>query len=159
MCLALAFALVVPPLPDKKDKHSIRFGDLQITAIALMNSQDEPHPGDHHRVRVGVSLKNLGKRPVCASFSACLTAAHDLKYRSVGSEGAPQVDQLPPGAEISGEYVFSMKDGVEPLSLILKPEGRSLGCDPGHRDPLRDALLPEEIHLEVHDLQAQPPAK
>ncbi len=150
-CAIVAFWVL--PMADicaaDKDKQSGRFGDLLITATAIEDYGETPHQGDHHRVSVSVRVKNLGKRAICASFTPRLRATLDLEYGNILRSEEPRMSELLPGEETSGTYVFSVKDGVKPLQLVLKPLNRSLRCGSASRDSLSSVYWPEEVRLDL----------
>jgi hypothetical protein len=155
--------LLILSVPDArvKDKHSARFDGLVFTATAMESDESTPHRGDRHFVAVYVTIKNPGKLPACASFlTASLKTTDGLKYYQIkllfGAPPRPfprepRVWEMLPGEETSGGYVFNLKDGVEPLELSLGLLRRSMRCGSG-RENWSEALLPEEVRLDVRDL-------
>ncbi len=124
--------------------------------------------GDHHYVTVFVTIKNAGKNPACTSFAALLKTTYGLEYKDsliyatfiaiVGTDkilpSAPKVSEMLPGEESSGAYFFRVKNGVSPLEMWLKPRGKSIHCNQSATGNWGDALLPEQLKFDVHDLTA-----
>ncbi len=124
--------------------------------------------GDHHYVAVFVNVKNAAKNPACTSFVALLKTTYGLEYKDsltyssfIGSVGidksfpsAPKISEMLPGEESSGTYLFRVKNGVSPLEMWLKPQGRSIHCNQSATGNWGDALLPEQLKFDVHDLPA-----
>jgi hypothetical protein len=65
---------------------------------------------------------------------------------------APEVRQMLPDEESNGAYVFTVKQGVEPLELSVKLRGKSIHCNAPPEGTWGDTMLPQEIRLEVSDL-------
>jgi len=57
-----------------------------------------------------------------------------------------------PGDEARGAYVFIVKDGVAPLELSTKLQGKSIHCNAPSEGTWGDTFLPQELRLDVHDL-------
>jgi len=120
--------------------------------------------GDHHYVAVFVNVKNAGKNPACMSFAALLKTTYGLEYKDsmtysfIGLDklfpSAPKISEMLPGEESSGSYFFRVKNGVSPLEMWLKPQGKSIHCNESATGNWGDALLPEQLKFDVHDLPA-----
>ncbi len=120
--------------------------------------------GDHHYVAVFVNIKNAGKNPACMSFTPLLETTFGLEYKgspfySPSSSdkifpSVPRVSEMLPGEESSGSYVFRVKNGVSPLEMWLKPGRKSIYCKESATGNWGDALLPEQLKFDVHDLPA-----
>ncbi len=158
----VALSLLALPTPDSrdKDKHIAHFGGLVITVTAL---EDVEGNSDRHYIAVYVGVKNTGKQPACASFSAKLKTTYALEYRSTllwygprKLPDTPRIREMLPGEESSGAYVFNVKDGVKPLELTLKREGKTIRCAAAGDGGWGDMFLPEEIHFDVRDLPQKP---
>ena len=150
----LLFAIPVS-LSGEKDKHSGKFGDLHVTATQLESFESASHRGDHHHVAVFVRVENAGKGVICASFTATLRTSFDLEYHSdwvMPLPKWPKMDEMLPGESAEGSYDFNVKDGVKPLELVLKLFRGTIRCGAKGTEPLRDAFVPAEIRLDVHDL-------
>ncbi len=120
---------------------------------------------DHHYVAVFVNVKNAGKNAACISFLPLLTTTAGLQYKGsfrtlAGPDkifpGAPRISEMLPGEESNGSYVFLVKNGVSPLEMSLKPERKSIHCNESVNGNWGDALLPQELKFDVHDLSAPP---
>jgi len=57
-----------------------------------------------------------------------------------------------PGEVSKGAYVFDVKNGVDPRELLLIPQSKSTRCEFGQEGGRGEALVPEEITLDIHDL-------
>ncbi len=122
--------------------------------------------GDHHYVAVFVNVKNAGKNPACISFTPLLETTFGLEYkgfpfyslREFGLDkifpSLPRISEMLPGEESSGSYIFRIKNGVSPLEMWLKPERKSIHCNASATGNWGDALLPEQVKFDVHDLPA-----
>jgi TonB family protein len=150
--LALSLALGLPSAA--LDGHSAKVGPLVVTATGILNAASGRE--DSHAVVVFVTIVNNGQAAACSSFSARLRATYDLEYsnspRGVQAPGAPQVWQMLPGEMSEGAYVFDVKDGVEPRELVLMPQSKSIRCEFNQEERRGEALVPEEITLDIHDL-------
>jgi hypothetical protein len=77
----------------------------------------------------------------------------------MGSRGqAPRIREMLPGESSEGTFTFDVKDGVEPVELVLQLAGYRPGvtirCG-ANRAGLRDALLPTEVRIDVRDIPAR----
>jgi hypothetical protein len=186
---AIAGLLLIAPCSHskEKDKRIAHFGGLivSVTAVDTVEERsgrpyDPPKPsdpsgppppsvnagekGDHHFVAVFVSVKNVGKNPVCISFTSLLKTTLGLEYKGsppysfIGLDKffpiEPKMSEMLPGEESSGSYVFLVKNGISPLEMWLKPIGRSIHCNGSATRNWDDGLLPEQLKLDVHDLPA-----
>ncbi|MBZ5695033.1 MAG: energy transducer TonB [Acidobacteriia bacterium] len=143
----------------QKDKHSGQFGALVVTATAIVSA--EIKNDDWHDVAIFVNVKNTGENAACSSFSTKLKGAYDLEYGENSLVGLrshvpspPRVWQMLPGEESKGAYVFYVKNGVDPIELVVKLESRSIRCDSAQGGNRDGVILPDEIKLDVHDLPA-----
>jgi TonB family protein len=139
---------------DEIGNHSAKFGPLVVTATAILNAVSSRE--DSHAVVVFVTIENSGQTAACSSFSAKLRGTYDLEYpnnpRDLQAPGAPQVWQMLPGEVSKGAYVFDVKNGVDPLDLLVMPQSKSIRCEFGQEGRRGEAIMPEEITLDVHDL-------
>jgi hypothetical protein len=153
-------ALLLSHATSQKDKHTGRFGGLAVSVTALQIAEAKKIPNQHYVV-VFATIKNVGKKAACASFVTRLKGTYDLEY----SEGVlgyvatrpdvprpPAVSQMLPGEEARGAYVFIVKDGVAPLELSIKLQGKSIHCNAPSEGAWGDTFLPQELRLDVHDL-------
>jgi len=150
--LALSLALGLPSAA--LDGHSAKFGPLVVTATAISNAASSRE--DSHAVVVFVTIANSGQTATCSSFSAKLRGTYDLEYsdkpRHLQAPGAPQVWQMLPGEVSKGAYVFDVKNGVDPRELLVMPQSKSTRCDANQEGSRAEALVPEEMTLDIHDL-------
>jgi hypothetical protein len=156
--LGLLFTLPAsaPSARSEKDRHSGRFGGLVITATAVQKAEARK---DRYYVAVFVNIKNTGKKAACASFDPRLKATYGLEYSlqwldpmKAHFPKAPEVSQMLPDEESNGAYVFTVKQGVEPLELSVKLRGKSIHCNAPPEGTWGNTMLPQEIRLEVSDL-------
>ena len=145
-----------PSASNQKDRHSGHFSGLVMTATAVQKAEARK---DWYYVAVFVNIKNTGKKAACASFDPRLKATYGLEYSlqwldpmKVHFLKAPEVSQMLPGEESNGAYVFTVKEGVEPLELSVKLRGKSIHCNAPPEGTWGDTMLPQEIRLEVSDL-------
>jgi TonB family protein len=147
--LGLSLALGLPTVA--LDRHSAKFGPLVVTATGVLNAASSRE--DSHAVVVFVTIANSGQTAACSSFSAKLRGTYDLEY-SNNPRGlqAPQVWQMLPEEVSRGAYVFDVKNGVDPRELLLMPQSKSIRCESGQEGTRGEALVPEEITLDIDDL-------
>jgi TonB family protein len=150
--LALSLALGVPTAT--LDRHSAKFGPLVVTATGISNTASSRE--DSHAVVVFVTIANSGQTAACFSFSTRLRGTYDLEYSSnplgLQAPGAPEVWQILPGEVSKGAYVFDVRNGVDPRELLVIPQSKSIRCEFGQEGRRGEALVPEEITLDIHDL-------
>ena len=150
--LALSLVLALPSAA--LDRHSAKLGPLVVTATGILNAASSGE--DSHAVVVFVTIGNSGQTAACSSFSAKLRGTYDLEYpnnpRGLQAPSAPQVWQMLPGEVSKGAYVFDVKNGVDPRELLLIPQSKSIRCEFGQEGERGEALVPEEITLDIHDL-------
>lgn len=108
-----------------------RIGDLSVTFMGI--KQQEPRTNsDHHVVVVRFNAQNIGKQALCAGFNATLKASFGLEYRGSLLVTNPfRIRELLPGENSEGAYEFYVKNGAEPLQVILKPSSETQTCTPG----------------------------
>lgn len=129
-----------------------------------------PSAKDRDGLAAFIGVQNAGKDVVCADFGVTLNTTFGLQYRGVTGYGpfppAPRMNEMLPGESVAGSYVFWIKDGVEPLELVVSLTRKqytggsavgSIRC--GSNMPLRDVFIPDEIHLDVHDLPITTPSQ
>lgn len=154
----LAALLVFHGLPaeKQKDRHVGRFGGLMMTATAVQKARARE---GWYYVAVFVDIRNTGKKASCASFDPRLKATYGLEYSvqwldplKVHFPKAPEVSQMLPGEVSSGTYVFTVKEGVEPLELSVKLKGKSIQCNAPPEGTFSDISLPQQVRLQVNDL-------
>ena len=156
--LGLLFTLpaLAQSVRSQKDRHSGRFGGVLITATAVQKAEARK---DWYYFAVFVNIKNTGKKAACASFDLRLKTTYGLEYSLQWPDPmkthfpeAPAVSQMLPDEESNGAYVFTVKQGVEPLELSVRLQGKSIHCNAPSEGTWGDAMLPQEIRLEVSDL-------
>ncbi len=147
-----------------KDKHAGRFGDLAVS-VTKVEMVPTHYQKDRDVLAAFVSVQNTGKDVVCANLAATLNTTFGLQYLGGGGD-APRMNEMLPGELVTGSYVFNIKDGVEPLELVIRLTSKqytggsatgTIRC--GSNSPLRDVLIPDEIHLDVHDLMIAKPSR
>jgi hypothetical protein len=115
---------------EETKKSSQRIGDVVITLLGIEDRGIESS-GDHYRVAVGLRAENIGKQALCTSFAATIMATFGLEYRGYSGATPFRIWELLPAEKTEGEYVFSLKNGTQPLQLILKPHSQSQTCTRG----------------------------
>jgi len=129
---------------DQRSTHSVRLGDLQVTAIAtrIASIQDLQHNGLRPRdgyqiVFVLLRVKNVARYPNCSDLDVWLSVKQGYQYpKSFGFGNPPRTSTLPPADESSGEIAFEVKIGTEPysLKLVRNAIGDDLCATSQHRD-------------------------
>jgi len=139
----------------KEPKTSQRVGDLVI--ILIGTEQNNQQTGkDHHRVSVHLRAESTAKQALCVSFSATLKATFGLEYHGYPSTGNPfRIHELLPGEKVEGYYDFFVKDGAEPLAVILRPMSGSQTCVHGNDSLSSIWHSSDEVRF---DLTALPPS-
>jgi hypothetical protein len=120
-----------PPKSKLKDKHSVRMGELLVTATSIEDEPVNNRSGPPHRIFVvHVRIQNVGKRFPCTSLNPYLVVEPFYEYpASLLSEEQPLTDELLPGETAEGQYSFDIRDGVVPKGLSLKAEdSREIRC-------------------------------
>jgi TonB family protein len=149
--IVLLFSLSVSAAAQDRtnsDARSAKFGDLAVTATE-MNTRATTK--DRRGVTVFLTVNNTGKSVVCASFTAKLETTFNLEYGSTPGQ-ALVVREMLPGESARGSYDFDVKDGVQPLALVLELQGRTIRCGTSRDTPSPDTVVPTEVRLDVHDL-------
>jgi hypothetical protein len=126
----LLFASITMRAEDAQ-KLSQRFGDSVITLLGVEKGT-EVSGSDRHQIAVRLRAENIGKRALCIDFRATIKATFGLEY--IGTYYTPKpfrIRELLPSEKTEGEYMFSVKNGTEPLQLILKPFSPSQTCTRG----------------------------
>jgi hypothetical protein len=146
-----------------KDKHSGKFGDLAVSVTKLVMTPAQ-YEKNRAELEAFISVANTGKGVICAEFNVTMNTSFGLQYR--GSFGrAPKMKEMLPGESAEGSYVFDIKDGVQPLELIIGLKSRrydegggpsvgNIRC--GSEFPFRDVFISDEIRLNVRDLPTAP---
>lgn len=147
ICLLVAGGMVaLSAFAAGKDEHSVRVGDLLITATGIETPESaraNPRGGSPSRptagyylVAVHVSLRNVGKkRAICPDFDTRLKANFGLDYhRSLGLDVAPEsrpAGELLPGEETHDAFTFRVKDGAEARAIVIEHVNLGCGSDRG----------------------------
>ncbi len=157
LILVAATSLAMASFGDNQIRHYERFGDLVVTATSVTSAKARDE--DQRYVAVFVRIRNEGRDAACASFSAKLKATDDHEYTEVAGlppdfhwPDPPHVWQMLPGGESEGAYVFELKSGVDPAELLVKLDSASIRCGAGQIGDESDALFPQKVELDVHDL-------
>jgi hypothetical protein len=133
-------------------EHTGKFGDLSVTV-----SEFVLFPANNGRATLEAFVKvaNLGKGVVCASIDATLNTTFGLQYYG-GSMQGPEMQEMLPGEAATGNYMFNIKDGVQPLELVFKLASlnHSIRCGPATS---KQDVLPNEIRLDVRDMAVEKP--
>lgn len=144
-----------------KSKHSGKFGDLAVNVSKLVLTPAH-YEKNRAELEAFVSVTNAGKGVICAEFNLILKTTFDLQYHGVSGR-APKMHEMLPGESAEGSYVFDIKDGVQPLELVISLKSRrydggssvgTIRC--GSDFPIRDVLVPDEIRLNIRDLPIAP---
>jgi TonB family protein len=150
---AVAQEQIAPPktLTNKdNDERSAKFGDLVVTTSKMVTSPLLGVP-DRREVTVFLTVNNTGNGVVCASFNAKLKTTFGLEYLGTYAQAPPMREMLP-GESSQGSYVFNVKDGVQPLELVLELQGGTIRCKTSGDEPLPGVSVPSQIRLNVSDL-------
>ena len=142
-----------------KDKHSGKFGDLAVNVSKLVLTPNQYEK--RARLEAFVNVANTGKGVICAEFDVTLNTTFGLQYLGA-SWHAPKMKEMLPGESAEGSYAFDIKDGVQPLDLVIslkrRRDGRSsvgtIRC--GSDFPFRDVFVSDEIRLNIRDLPIMP---
>jgi hypothetical protein len=115
-------------------KSQARIGELLIAADNIEETKEiehrPPSRAGYHFVRVTGIVTNVGKHALCAHVSAVLETTFNLQsYASVFLDGryTSRVNQMLPGEQAHVDFRFDVKDGVQPLTLVVK-QGKRQGC-------------------------------
>lgn len=143
----LLFSLLIPTISVAGDaKPQARLGELLIVADGVLYTHEElanrgnPRPGFHY-VRISGTISNAGKHALCGLLSAKLETTYNLEsLGTVTLGGVPMagIHQLLPGEHLPAEFDFDVKDGVDPLKLVIKQNEKGQGCSRKEPLPLTD---------------------
>jgi hypothetical protein len=139
-----------PPAHKESGERSAKFGDLVVTTTKMV-TRSPLHAPDRLIAAVFLTVSNIGNSVVCASFNAKLQTTLGNEYVGVSAR-APRISNLPSGESAQGSYIFEVKDGGQPIDLILELQDGTIRCQDSGAAPLHDAAVPTEIRLDVHDL-------
>jgi TonB family protein len=140
----------IRPVDKNSDERPAAFGDLAVRTTGLEVSSITYAP-DSRRIAVSLIVNNTGNNAVCATFTAKLKTTSGVEYRGTSIQ-APSMREMLPGDRARGSYIFEVREGDQPLELILNLDGGTIRCKSSSEEPLRDASIPGEIRLDVHDL-------
>jgi len=124
--LALVFSSQISPVT--KAPKSVTVGDLLVTATRIWLPPNEwvDYRSDRfHLVVVEVTVKNISERISHTRFISSLKVKPDETYPCVSYlrrhvvVNLPNLEQLLPGEESTGGYVFEVRNGTTPVALIL----------------------------------------
>ena len=117
-----------------------------------------PSPGWHY-VRITATLKNVGPHALCTPIHATLKTTYDMEADAMIDLDHKFdnyfVSQLLPGQELSAEFAFNVKDGVEPVALIVKQLEHRQGC--GTTKPVR-VTGPLQVRFPISEIPEGEPA-
>ena len=135
-----------------------RIGELLIVPTGIetarklqMRPTYTPSPGWHY-VRITATIKNVGPHALCTPIHATLKTTYDMEADAMISLDHKDnyfVSQLLPGQELSAEFAFNVKDGVEPVALIVKQLEHRQGC--GTTKPVR-VIGPLQVRFPVSEI-------
>jgi TonB family protein len=141
-----------PPAHKESGERSAKFGDLVVTTTKMV-TRSPLHARDQLIAAVFLTVSNSGNGVVCASFNTKLKTTLGNEYLGISGR-APGMYNLAPGASAPGNYSFEVKDGGQPLELILDLQGGTIRCKDSEDALPHDASVPNEIRLDVHGLPA-----
>jgi hypothetical protein len=155
--LLLSLALI-PSVWAGDAKPQARLGELLIVAESveythvLKTPPEDQHsrPGFHF-VHITGTVSNVGKHALCGLLFATLENTYNLEsFGTVRFGGVPLggIHQLLPGEELHASFDFDVKDGVEPLRLIIKQNEKGQGCS--RKEPL--LLTNRQVSFTVADI-------
>jgi hypothetical protein len=146
------------PQGGQRSTHSARVGDVQVTAIATRIASDQDIQDYGLRPRAGYSVvlvflhvKNVARYPNCTSLQEWLHVRQGYEYPKSGGYKmkAPEMYDVLPTDESSGEFAFEIKNGTEPVSLRLVRNaiGEEFCAMSQHRDTRISG--PESVSLSL----------
>jgi len=109
-----------------------------------------------HAGRSQFTVANTGNGVICAEIGATLNTTFSLQYHRGGVQ-TPRVREMLPGESAKGAYTFDIKDGVKPLEIIFRLGNSVRGIRCASAGPTHDAVIPDEIRLDVRDFPVKPP--
>lgn len=139
---------------EAANKHSGQFGDLTVTASAVETRTAFSSPG-RSIVTVHAIATNAGSGAICASFAAKLETTSDLEYMRAFPK-ASDIQELSPGEKWLSSYEFDVKEGVQPLELVLELQGHTTTCGNSASAPPLDVAIPDQVRLDLRDLPESP---
>jgi len=141
--MLLLFSLLLPGVSTAGDaKPQAKIGELLIVADGILYTHEElanrgnPRPG-YHYVRISGTISNVGKHALCGLLSAKLETTYNLESLgtvTLAGSPIPGIHQLLPGEHLPAEFDFDVKDGVDPLRLVIKQNEKGQGCS--RKEPL-----------------------
>jgi hypothetical protein len=143
-------------------QHSLRLGDLEITATAagaispqMSGFLSAPGSGRHF-VAVRVKDKNVAAYRSCTEFDPLLEvdSGENRQGPSLGTGLIwPETVNLPPAGESEGRYTFEVEDGTKPVALILVRHSNAEDLCAMVQE--RQAFAPENTEVRI-DLEGLP---
>jgi hypothetical protein len=111
-----------------------QIGELLITTenveeVREIEHRLPPNKG-YHFVRITGTITNVGKHAICTQISGVLETTFNLQsYASVYLDGRfnHSLHQMLPGEQAQVDFTFDVKDGVQPVTLVVK-QGKKQGC-------------------------------
>lgn len=139
-------------------KPQARIGELLVAAQTIEEAtelEDGSKPrSDFHFVIVTGTITNVGKHALCANISAVLETTFNLQtYGSIHLNGrfTGLIHQMLPGEHANADFVFSVKDGVQPITLVVK-QGRFQGCSTIERLPITNP----QARISIESIDRKP---
>jgi hypothetical protein len=152
--LLIALLALGAPTACAADKPELtqRIGDLLVTLLGAQQHQPQSN-SDHHLVLGRFRAQSIAKQALCVGFSATLQASFGLQYRgSLSSRNAFRIRELLPGENTEGEFEFFVKNGSDPLRVILEPTSRTQTCTPDKDSFLAIWHNSEELKFDLSRL-------
>ncbi len=117
-----------------KDTHSVRMGELLVSADSVENFPAGSSGLAHEVFTVHVQMHNVGKQFPCTQLTVYLLVEPFYQYAEMLNGHEPSTSELLPGEITEGQYSFDIREGVVPKELLLKAqEGTEERCAT-HRD-------------------------
>jgi Tfp pilus assembly protein PilF len=115
------------PSPARKPARSVRVGDLLITATRVWFPKIPTYSSDRfHLVAVDVTVKNVSQQISHTSYVPHLTVKPYEEYFGWSDRygvKSPNLYQLLPEEEVTGAYVFEVRNSTVPVALMLDSLG------------------------------------
>jgi len=110
---------------------------VEYTHVLKTPPEDQHSKPGFHFVHITGTVSNVGKHALCGLLFATLETTYNLEsFGRVTLGSAPQsgIHQLLPGEQLHAEFDFDVKDGVDPLRLVIKQNEKGQGCS--RKEPL-----------------------
>lgn len=159
---SIIILLALVPSSSAQGKHYGKFGELVVTATGMTSA---PVQGEDARyVAVFVRVRYGGTDLACASLSAKLKTTDNSDYADLSRlpsdrrwPDRPRVSRLSHGQESTGAYVFQIRNGADPVALLVTMDSQDTACDSAQTGALDGASPPAALELDVHDLSLPQP--